>query len=362
MNVNENNINISYLRQLANRHFTPLEDVLLIAVNRYGICADVPDKRLRFKLKLDTLDELFYMAVCVNTYPSPFRMETNGDLTLRGDKVGVVIDVEEDTCDTTYFRRNKTELTLNSNMRSQCEGCTFCGTYNLEPEDRIDMSDTHKMTEFVHSYLQANSVKDLSDLVRITLCTGCFADENNLADHLLMVYEVFSKFGFDKRIRYIGSQIRSENVMDKIRDNIPYFSLSLTVECFSKREERMRKEKASLNFEMIRKVLGRALNHGFSTNYLYITGLDSLETMRAGMLDLVNLINRLPVIQIMQNFAPVHEEERVEEAKELSYYLEARKLIERIFDGKPYGPRSWENYRGLFYTAYQNKPLRCVRI
>lgn len=352
---------ISMAKTLSNKYNIPIEDVIMISLNRYGVRANIDDNRIRFKLRPVSHEEIFYFAVCVNTFDSPFELYGNS-LLLNGQVIADVIDIEKDTCDTTYFRRNNTELTLNSNMRSQCQGCKFCGTYNMHPEDKVDMSDEYKIQEFVEKYLKSNNIKDLSDLVRTTICTGCFKNEDKLVEHILNVYNVFSKYGFKRRIRYIGSQIRSENAMDKIKEKIPYFSLSLTVECFSKRNERMREEKAILNIEKMKDILNRANIHGFSTNYLYIAALDELDVLEEGNKQLKPYVNRMPIIQIMQNYTPQQELHRVKYAQKVEYYLEARKIIESIFQDESFYPRIWENYRGLFYYTYQNKPLKCLRI
>ncbi len=36
--------------------------------------------------------------------------------------------------------------------------------------------------------------------------------------------------------------------------------------------------------------------------------------------------------------------------------------LEKIFGNDIYKPRSWENYRGLFYTQYADKEFHCIRI
>ena len=362
METNTNILNYGDIERLAIKYNVPIVDVLLMALNRYGICANLEDKRIRFKLRPILTNEVYYLAICVNTFNSPFTIDDRNQLILDGMGVGQIFDIEKDTCDATYFRRAKTELTLNSNMRSQCSGCTFCGTYNLDPDDKVDMSDDNKIADFIDGYLKRNDVKDLSDLVRVTICTGCFTDEMKLVDHIASVHRVFAEYGFSKRIRYIGSQIRSEEAMTEIEHLIPFFSLSLTVECFSQREKRMRKEKTELNLDKIHDILSRSLKHGFSTNYLYILGLDELSTMEKGVRTLLDCINRFPIFQIMQNYVEQHENLRVEAAKEMDYYIQARKLIEAGFENTNLRPRSWENYRSLFYTTYQGAPYDCIRI
>ena len=360
--MNSTIITIDKINELRSNYLVPVLDILLISLNRYGIKMNIKDKRIRFRLKMLGSEEVYYLAVCVNTFESSFTVDEKQRLLLNGQMVGQIFDIEKDTCDTTYFRRNKTTLTLNSNMRSMCHGCTFCGTYNLDPDDRVDMSDENKVAAFLTEFLKENNMDSLEDLLRVTVCTGCFNDERNLVEHLVMVNKVFQEFGFNKRIRYIGSQIRTDEAMDYLQSELPYFSLSLTVECFSNREQRMRKEKSSLDMQGIKSILEKSKNHGFSTNYLYIVGLDELEIMKDGIAKLAPYINRMPIYQIMQNYVEEHENQRVDAAKKLEYYLEARKIIENQYKNTDLKPRSWENYRSLFYSTYQEQPYNCIRI
>lgn len=355
-------ITIDKINELSSKYHVPILDTLLIALNRFGIRMNKEDKRIRFRLKMLGSEEVYYLAVCVNTFESPFSIDKKQRLLLNGQMVGQIVDIEKDTCDATYFRRSKTELTLNSNMRSMCHGCSFCGTYNLDPDDRVDMSDENKVATFLSRFLEENNMDSLESLLRVTVCTGCFKDERSLVEHLVMVNNVFREFGFNKRIRYIGSQIRTDEAMDYLHSVLPYFSLSLTVECFSNREQRMRKEKTSLDMQGIKKILEKSKNRGFSTNYLYIVGLDNLEIMKNGIAELAPYISRMPIYQIMQNYVEAHEKQRVDAAKNIEYYLDARKIIENQYRNTDLKPRSWENYRSLFYSTYQEQPYNCIRI
>lgn len=354
-----NNRRVEYLSTI---YGIPIEDIIMIALNRYGVMANISDNRVRFKIKINKSESIYYCAVCVNTYPSPFSIDENGILYLSGEQIGYIFERERDTCDSTYFRRNKTELTINSNKRSQCKGCKFCGTYSLEPSDMSDLNNAIKMSEYLESLLEINKINDFSNLIRVTVCTGCFEDENALVEHLIMIKDVFSNFGFNKRIRYIGSQLRSTSTMETVAKYIKFFSLTFTAECFSRRKEFMRKEKAEVEFSEIQDILQKSLNYGFSTNYLYILGLDSLEVMQLGMERLKKSVNRFPGIQIMQNYNKDQENQRIIEAKDIEYYLKARKIVEAVYGNEEYKPRLWENYRGLFYTMFNSQKIEGIHI
>lgn len=347
----------------AKKYEIPIEDILLIYLNRCGLkMENTIEKRIRFRLKLNSYNEVFYMAVCVDTYDSPFELKNN-IILFNGKKVADVINIEKDTCDTTYFRRNKTELTLNSNARSQCRGCKFCGTYKQEPDDIYQLDTVEKLSNYTEILLKENNMRDLSDIVRVTVCTGCFPEEEKLVEHLKMIRNTLKRYNFNKKIRYIGSQIRSKETLEKIQNEVAPFSLSLTTECFSNRQKLMRNEKASLDIKTSIELLDRAKQLGFAANCLYILGLDELSVFEENMRKLAPHFNRFPVVQIMQNYIAEHEKYRTSDASNgIEYYLKARKILENIFKEYEYKPRCWENYRGLFYTKYNGIKNDTIKI
>lgn len=64
--------NMKEVESLSKKYNIPQADILLIALNRYGIRANIDDNRIRFKIHLDIYDEIFYFAICVNTCETPF--------------------------------------------------------------------------------------------------------------------------------------------------------------------------------------------------------------------------------------------------------------------------------------------------
>ena len=347
-------LNNNEVKKLSQKYNINETEIKLIALNRYGVISDIPDSRIRFLAHMQGCEKPYYFAVCVNTTQSPFVLKNN-KIYFDGEVLGNIIQPEKDTCDTTYFRRNKTELTLNSNRRSNCRGCKFCGTYSLKPEDENNLLTEEKISKHIKEVLTQNDMQDLSQVVRVTVCTGCFANEQELVDHLILVYNTLKKFGFNKRIRYIGSQLRTQEALDKIQKNIPHFSLSLTIECFSRREELMKPVKARLKLEDMKNILQAAKNCGFGANFLYICGLDPLDTMKENFKALKPYINRFPVVQVLQDYTADQEDCRCAEAKEMDYYLKARLFLEELFKEETYRPRSWENYRSLFYETFADE-------
>ena len=128
------------LVKLSNEYNIPIHDVIFIALNRYGVIMDSTEKRIRMKIKLNNLDEEYYLAIAVNTFCSPFILKGN-KVFINDYEIATITKLEKDTCDTTYFRKNMTEMTLNSNARSKCSGCKFCGSYNLEAKDQYHLTD-----------------------------------------------------------------------------------------------------------------------------------------------------------------------------------------------------------------------------
>ena len=89
----------------------------------------------------------------------------------------------------------------------------------------------------------------------ITICTGCFENEDALIKHILDVKEGTKRLGFNGRINYIGSQLRNYDKIYKLYQQIPNFGLYLTIEKFTERDKFMRKEKAELTLDKCKELL-----------------------------------------------------------------------------------------------------------
>ena len=346
--------------RLANLFGLPVEEVALIALNRYGLQTQMTDERIRFVLRLQSGEE-FYFAVCVNTGPTPFSLRPSGEIWLGDSIFGHVVRLERDTCDSTYFRRHGTELTVNSNSRSLCVGCAFCGTYSLAAEDQEALTTSAKLKQYFRSLMLREGLRDFSHVIRTTICTGCFQDEMAIVDHILMVYDVIANLGFHGRMRYIGAQLGISGLRTLAR-RLSTFSISYTVECFTERDRLLHPLKSITSSESICLILREAQGLGFGANFLYVLGLEELEVVKAGFLEFSRNVNRFPVIQILQRYTHNRLDCATATAQNFEYFLSARKMLEAIFAGCLLRPRIWENYRGLWYHTYRGRKLDCVRM
>lgn len=350
---------LEYFKKLAKEYNMPISNVISIALNRYGIiCKETTDNRLRFNLRILDDSKKSFFAVCVNTYlDSPFLLE--GDkLYLDGQVIANVSEIEKDTCTSTYFRNNKKVITFNSNSRSKCAGCKFCGTYSLSDDDNIDFSNSDKIQKYFERLLKENDIKSMGDIENITVCTGCFENEDALIKHLLDIKEGTGRLNFNGSINYIGSQLRDYDKIYKLHQQIPDFGMYLTVEKFLDRDKFMRKEKADLTLDKCKKLLEYTSSIGITSTFLYILGLEDLETVKKYMAYFKDSVNKFPIIQVFQDYTKEQENYRVEEAKDVEYYLKARKIVSEIFDDSNLSPKAWECFRSLHFDEEKQKVLR----
>lgn len=337
-------------KKLATEYNVSISNVISIAINRYGILSDdISDHRIRFQLKILNDDKPTFFAVGVNTMnTSPFILKNN-KLYLEDTLVGEATEIQKDTCTSTYFRNDKKVITFNSNSRSKCTGCKFCGTYHLDNDDGIDFSTSYKIKDFFTDLLLENDIDNMNKIENITICTGCFENEQALVEHILNVHEGVSKIGFNGSINYIGSQLRSFDNLKLLKKEISDFGLYLTIEKFLDREKIMRKEKSSLTLEKAKELLSYSCSLDITTTFLYILGLENLDVFNYYMTYFKDSINKFPIVQIFQNYIPEHELYRCEEGKNIEYYLKARKNLNEIFSStNTMEPKEWECFRSLY--------------
>jgi len=345
-------LNPQNLEQLSREWNIPKEDIMLIALNASGIKYDnVANDRGRFIASFPD-GRKYLLALTVSDKPFSTFEHDGSNVTFNGNVIATASPMVKDTCTDSYWRGGKKHLTLNSNSRSNCRGCVFCGTYSLEDDDKA--LTTPDALRRKAEALQIESGKMFSELESVGVVTGCFPSEEKLINHLMMIRETFSEFGFNGELRYIGSQLRSQEALGRIISTGP-FALYLTVEAFERREQLMKRTKASLDLEGGKNLLGRAKQLGAETTFLYIAGLDSHETMETQFPTYAPQLTRLPQIQTFQAYVPEQIKLRRPEAGKIEYFLRTRKIAEVAFPHLL--PIAANNFRSLWYTTYGNQTL-----
>ena len=349
-------LDVADLHALAREHGVPPEDVLLIALNLYGVTSSDPRHRARLSLVLASAPGTTWNIVGpLNAVDSPFRM-VDRDLLLGEDLVGTVLTVDNDEAVGGYFRDGGRAATLNPNARSRCVGCAFCPN-TLEAAADPRLSEEMELAELFDALRAQHPRHDLSDLVDVTVSTGCFEREDLAVSHLVRLRSVLDRLGVEARIGFLSSVVRSDEGFSELADRVAPFILRLTVECFSRRDLLLKASKASLGHRRMPDVLRRAQAHGLGTSFTYIVGLDPLDEMRRGVADLMPYVSEFPGFQIYQAHNRIMSHLRVPGADELDFYLEARHVLEEVMSDSGLRPRAWQCYRSLWYYTFADEEL-----
>jgi hypothetical protein len=245
---------ISQARALGEKYGIPTEDVLFTALNTSGINSGARYKRLRFLLKPRSLNDGFYFGLPIRSGDSPFSYRPlgalqQGFLTLGGEIIGHVQEAFEDTCDSTYPRRNGTVMNLNSGVKSACGGCAFCTTSAQTPRDIGDYLQEAGLRRLFEDFRIAYNKPDLSHLMQVAVVTGCLGSEDRVLEHLLTVRRVLKTYNYEGELLYFGSEIVSRRAFDVIKHGASPFAFCLSVECFTRRSELLRNTKARNSLE-----------------------------------------------------------------------------------------------------------------
>lgn len=359
---------MDHARRLSREHNLPLEDILFISLNTTGLNAEFPYKRLRFKLALAEAGKEFFFGLPVRPGDSPFSYkpiinEHEGALYLDDFLVGSINEAFDDTCDTTYPRRNGSVLNLNSKTKSTCSGCAFCTTSGQTPKDRANFLSESQLRNVFDEFKGRYNKPDLSHLVQVALVTGCFGSEKRLIDHLCNVRGILRDYNYNGELFYFGSEITSEESFDILKEKADPFAFCLSVECFTRRDILLKDIKSNISLKKVLQILHNSQEREFQTNFSYIVGLDSLEEIKNNLPELLQVTNRFPIINVFQpHYNPDQSGLRIEDARKIEYYLNIRKYFEELFKGTGLRPRTWENYRPLWYTTFADEELAGIRM
>lgn len=348
------------IESLARDWAVPEEDILLIALNKCGVRSRIPKPRMRIRIRLRSRpDEPIFLILSLGRLDSPFVLDEE-QISLFGDPIADVEELEDDDAVLGYFRNGRRVLTLNSNARSQCVGCAFCpNTMEAASDPRLAALDD--LDSYMSALVSDFGLGDMSGVEKVTICTGCFHYEHLALDHLRQVRAAMTRHGCSGSIHFLSSVLTSEAGL-AAASTIGPFHLTVTVECFGRRPEILKQSKAKLTPDDVENVLRAAGEHGVLADYTYIIGLDPQDLARHYLSRYARLTTTFPRFQVFQPHSAFMDRYVTPGADRLEYYLSMRRMIEELFLETDLRPKSWENYRPLWYFSFAGEPLHSVRI
>lgn len=361
---------LSEIEKLSVSYNFPFEDVLFIDFNRQGVVMDTDFERIRFYFQLSENPYFkesrksgiknFFFAVPTHSGISNYNLK-DSSLYLESEKIGTVHDIQNDTCDSSYPRRDGTVLNLNPKSKSTCHGCAFCHTFKQTAKDISKLSTEEFLIKYIEEWLKKYKKPDLSYLYRVDIVTGCYGSEEEVLKMLFLIRNICLRYNYKGEIFYFGSEITSKRAFDRLKEIEP-FALCLSLECFKNRDKLLRFHKAGISLEGAKEILNMSKEKGFGTHFSYVLGIEPLEVVLEKMKEFLPYINRLPVVNIFQPHTKDQIKLLTPEASELKYFLDVRKGLEKIFGPTGYRPRIWGNYRCLWYIKFQNEYLIGARL
>lgn len=353
--------NIEEAQRVSLKYGIPISEVLFCEFNRTGVYLELSQvpitHRVRFVCNDVFSDKEMYFALPVRKQDETrFMVDKYGRLMLNSTLLGYTSYLEEDTCDCSYYRKNKRVLNLNSHRRGECHGCTYCiHSYNITVlNDREELIGKPKIREFFKTILAKNEFKDFSYFEQIAVVTGLFNSEKAVVQHIADIREVGKEFNFSGPIFYLGCELISKTALDEVKGYGP-FSLCYSLDCLTQRARRLNAKKNAISVPSILETLDYANRIGLEVTFSYVVGLDPLEDLSKGISEFSRFINRFPIVNIYQTQHPSQRKIMTPEANSLDYYLAARQIFESIFRQRELKPHNWENYRSLWYHYFGNE-------
>ncbi|MGI5401431.1 hypothetical protein ACQEVG_18705 [Streptomyces sp. CA-135486] len=348
------------LQALSEEYSVPFMDVALIAANAEGArpLRDYP--RARMQLRPVGSDEAWQIILPFDNEQSRFEV-ANGALLVEGGPVADVVALENDDVVLTYLRAGGRSITLNTHSRSRCTGCMFCPNVIEDAADDTLTSDS-QLAELLE-WLQAdNDWPDLSHTEVITVCSGCFHYPGMAIDHMAALRRAAGRYGFTGRLHLLSSVLRDRADLEKLREACGPFHLTLTLECFERRSLLLKDTKASLTLERAAEIMEDCRDLDIMADFTYVAGLDSYDKAVDGIAYLAPHVGTFPRIQVYQAHNDYMRRARHREAEDLSYYMKLRTELEAVFAPTGLAPRSWENYRPLWYSRFADRPVEGPRV
>lgn len=348
---------------LASKYGVSPQEIGLIDFNRTGVCLDDDDVKIGFRTRFNgTLfynNDLSWFALPVrNCEDSNFHIR-NGKVLFKDFQIGTVDSPVLDTCDTSY-QRGKRLLNLNSRSRSNCAGCKACVHNDKTLYDNTVIKDKHELRTIaeIDDFFRKKDrlgVK-INELDQIAVVTGLFMDEQEALEHMKMIHDAATRYGFHGELMYFGCQLMSSSALKEF-SKLGKTAIVFAIDNFTKRKQNLSKIKSELSLEDFYASMSTAESYGIETTFAYIAGVDGLSAIAENFNYFFNVCTRFPVVNIFQIQTNLQAQALHSDARTLEYYIQARLIMEEAFKDSDMRPRRWENYRPLWYREFAGEYL-----
>ena len=343
--------------RLSEKYNLPVSEIILMDLNRCGIYLPNNEVRVDFRVRfkagiLDSYNSWYALPVR-NENDTPFKAQ-DGNIYLFDKVIGSFDELRLDTCESSY-QRGPHLLNLNSRSRSNCGGCKACvHNYHDFYDSTVIRDNTPLRTsEDINNFFDQKNI-DVEKLVQIAVVTGLFHGEKNVLEHMNLINKVAKDRGFNGELMYFGCEVNSPEALKELSE-IENFKLIYAVDNFTKRDSLLAKTKSLITLNKAHETLSSAKDLGIKTSISYIAGIDELKELENGFTLLKDSFTSFPVINIYQIQNADQTKILNDEARELEYYILARKRLEKLFHDSGMKPKRWENYRPLWYDYYENE-------
>ncbi|MEU5157627.1 hypothetical protein [Glycomyces sp. NPDC021274] len=352
-------------RRLAVRHDLEWSELLLIALNLYGLRGNNSEG---MRLRLNSEDEEFMLVLPADRATSPFSLRAHVDpsspqhglseLCVDGTPVAEIIEAEPGEEVRGYLRADGTAATLLLQAATDTPELVKCYRDLLQAlaSDLADDGEPHLFDE-------------------VTLSASGIHDEALVVEHLVAVREAMTAEGLPETttLGVLTPALHSQNAFTELSAKVGPVLLFLTTETFqddvpaSEAEPSVPEDAAaadplvpvtSRQSERLSEILAAAREAGHRTSFTYTVGSEPLDEMRAWLLPLAEQTTMWPSLTILPAESPVDDSQHVAAPDErLDFFLEARRLLEQIFAPTQLRPQPWRCYRGLWYRQHAGEHL-----
>ncbi|MCD0445633.1 hypothetical protein LO763_18670 [Glycomyces sp. A-F 0318] len=352
-------------RRLAIRHDLEWSELLLIALNLYGLRGNNTEG---MRLRLNSDDEEFMLVLPADRATSPFSLRAHVDpsspqhglseLCVDGTPVAEIIEAEPGEEVRGYLRAEGTAATLL--LQADAESPDLVKVYR-------------DLLEALASDLADDGEQHLFD--EVTLSAGHAHDETLVVEHLTAVREAMTSAGMPETttLGVLTPALRSSSAFAELAAKVGPVLLFLTTESFegddteTPAEPSVPEEAAAADplvpaenhqSERLSEILAAAREAGHRTSFTYTVGSEPLDEMRAWLLPLAEQTTMWPSLTILPAETPVDDSQHIAAPDErLDFFLEARRLLEQIFAPTQLRPQPWRCYRGLWYRQHAGEHL-----